>query len=360
MQPLNLSEFESAARERLPAMVFDYYVGGSDDEVSLQNNRKAYQKLHLYPRMLTDVSQRNLSTTVLGEQVAAPILIAPTGFAAMAHPSGEIAIAEAASNLGIGMTLSTMSNYSLEDVAAVARVPLWFQLYVYRDRAVTRALVERAEAVGYKALVLTVDTPILGRREKDIRNHFHLPPHLTAKNFVEGSGMEQISQDSLTSGLLMYILSLWDASLSWKDVEWLATITRMPILLKGILRPDDAVKAIEHGAAGVIVSNHGGRQLDTAVAPIDTLPSVSQALDNRGEVYVDGGVRRGTDVLKAIALGAKAVLVGRPILWGLALDGQTGVERVLTLLRDEFDVAMALCGCRSIAEITPDLVAYPK
>lgn len=172
--------------------------------------------------------------------------------------------------------------------------------------------------------------------------------------------MEQISQDSLTSGLLMYILSLWDASLSWKDVEWLATITRMPILLKGILRPDDAVKAIEHGAAGVIVSNHGGRQLDTAVAPIDTLPSVSQALDNRGEVYVDGGVRRGTDVLKAIALGAKAVLVGRPILWGLALDGQTGVERVLTLLRDEFDVAMALCGCRSIAEITPDLVAYPK
>ena len=240
----------------------------------------------------------------------------------------------------------------------LAKFPLWFQLYVYKDREVTKALVQRAEATGYQALMVTVDTPLLGRREKDIRNGFHLPEGLVAANFY-GSGMEKIEAAIKTSSLGVYIRSLFDDTLTWGDIEWLQSITELPILVKGILRSDDALLAINHGAKGIIVSNHGGRQLDTAISTINALPAIAEAVRGRAPILIDGGIRRGTDILKAIALGATGVMLGRPILWGLAVDGEEGVSNVLQLIKDEFDLAMGLCGCRSIAEITHDLIILP-
>jgi 4-hydroxymandelate oxidase len=354
---LNLQEYERAAAERLPKMVYGYYVGGANDEHTLTDNRRAYDRIRLRPRMMMNVSQRSTATRIFDHQTNTPIMIAPTAFAGMAHADGELAIARAAGHTGTPMTLSTMSNYRLEDVSDAARdVPLWFQLYVYKDRSVTEALVKRVEAAGYQALAVTVDTPLLGRREKDIRNEFHMPDGLTAANFY-GSGMEHIEREISESGLASYIKAQFDDSLTWEDIKWLQSITSLPILVKGVLRGDDAAQAVAHGASGIIVSNHGGRQLDTAIATIDALPDVVAAVGAQVEVYIDGGVRRGTDVLKAIALGAQGVMVGRPVLWGLAMDGEAGVAAVLNMLHEEFDLAMALCGCRSIAEITPDLIA---
>lgn len=355
---LNLFDYERQAEQHLPAMVFGYYVGGANDEITMNENRRAFDRIKLRPRMMVSVRERSMATTVLGEAVASPIMISPTAFAALAHPDGEIAIAKAASNLGIGMGLSTMSTYRLEDVATAANVPLWFQLYVYKDRAVTEALVARAEAAGFKALAVTVDTPLIGRREKDIRNSFHLPEGYKAANFY-GSGMAFVEREIADSGLNAYIAKLFDDSLTWKDIEWLRSITKLPVLVKGVLRGDDAQQAIAHGASGIIVSNHGGRQLDTAVATIEALPDVVKAINGQVEVYIDGGIRRGTDVLKALALGARAVMIGRPVLWGLCVDGQAGVEDMLALLHTELDLAMALSGCPTLADITRDLVVLP-
>jgi 4-hydroxymandelate oxidase len=301
------------------------------------------------------VSQRDLTTTVLGQTMPMPLILAPAAFHKLATPEGEIATVRAAGAHGLTMTLSTLSTTRLEDVAQAATSPLWYQLYVYKDREVTRDLVQRAEAAGYRALVLTVDTPLLGRRERDVRQEFHLPPGLSAAN-LEGRGAERVAEEEGQSGLAAYVAALQDPSLTWKDVDWLRSITEMPILLKGILRGDDARRAIDHGAAGVIVSNHGGRQLDTVPATIDALPGVVEAVLGRIEVLIDGGVRRGTDILKAVALGAKAVLIGRPILWGLAANGYDGAHQVIQLLRSEFDLAMALAGCPTVADITPDLI----
>ncbi len=242
----------------------------------------------------------------------------------------------------------------MEEVAAAASGPLWFQLYVYRDRAVTRALVERVEAAGCTALVLTVNAPLLGRRERDVRNRFQFPDGMVLANLLP-AGLERFPRTE-GSGLASYVASLLDPSLSWKDVTWLQSITRLPVLIKGIVRADDAARAIASGAAGVVVSNHGGRQLDTAPATIDALPPIVDAVDGRGDVLLDGGVRRGTDVIKALALGARAVLLGRPILWGLAAGGAAGVGRALELIRDELDLAMALCGCPTVADIGRDLL----
>ncbi len=353
-EPINLFDFEKLAESRVGRAAWDYYASGAGDEITLRDNHAAYDRIRLRYRVLRDVSQRDLSATVLDQRVSMPVLIAPTAFHGLACPDGELATARAAGAAGTIMMLSTLSNTALEDVAQAAAGPLWFQLYIYKDRGATADLVERAGAAGFGAIVLTVDAPVLGKRERDIRNRFALPPDLAVQNLAP-AGMGAIPP-SQGSGLAAYFASLLDASISWKDLEWLRSATRLPVLVKGIVRGDDAQRAVELGASAVIVSNHGGRQLDTAPPTINVLAEIVQAVDGRAEVLIDGGIRRGTDVVKALALGARAVLLGRPILWGLAVDGQAGVCRVLDLMRAELDSAMALCGCASLADITPDLV----
>ena len=354
MEPVNLFDFERLAQERLDPTAFDYFYGGAGDEITLRANRTAFDRLQLLPRVLVDVSQRDISTTVLGSPISFPVLIAPTAFHRLAHPDGEIATTTAARDAGTIMVLSSLSNTPLEEVAAVGG-GRWFQLYVYRDRELTRDLVARAESAGYTAIVLTVDAPVLGRRERDVRNRFSLPEGLGVANVVP-RGYGRLPEGSGGSGLAAYFASLLGSSLNWRDVEWLRGITSLPLVLKGIHRPDDAVRAIEHGAGGIIVSNHGARQLDTAPASIDMLPPIVEAVAGRVEVMMDGGVRRGTDVVKALALGARAVLVGRPVLWGLAVGGAEGVSQALSLLREELDLALALCGCSSVADVERSLV----
>ncbi|MBI1280968.1 MAG: alpha-hydroxy-acid oxidizing protein [Anaerolineaceae bacterium] len=349
---LNLREFEPLAREQLSQMIFEYYASGANDDVTLSANQSAYQRILLRPHMMTGNAQRSMKTTVIGQPMNIPILIAPMAYMKMAHPDGEYAMARAALSHSISMIVSTTATVALEDVAAaVPNAANWFQLYLYKDRAAARALVERAESCGYKAIVLTVDRPVLGRREADIRNNFALPSNMEIKNFPAEANREGVSA---------YHAPIFEDNLRWSDVSWLKSITRLPVLVKGVLRGDDARLAIERGADGIIVSNHGGRQLDGALATIDALPDVVQAVDGVVDVLIDGGIRRGTDVLKALARGAKAVLLGRSLLWGLALNGETGVGHVLDLITQELDLAMALCGCHSIADITPDLLADEK
>lgn len=361
-QPINLFEYEALAPQYLSPMALDYYASGAWDEVTLRDNRRAFESLKLRPRMLVDVSQRDLSVEVLGQTLAMPILIAPMAFQCLAHPEGEVATARIAAELGTVMVLSTLSTKRLEDVAVASgqvksqtNNPLWFQLYVHRDRTLTRALVERAEAAGFSALCLTVDAPVLGRRERDRRNQFTLPPGMELANLTTMADLA-IPKAAGESGLFAYFAQQLDPGLTWRDLEWLRSITELPVVVKGILRGDDARRAVDCGARAIIVSNHGGRQLDGAIATIEALPEVVAAVGETVEVLVDGGIRRGTDILKALALGAKAVLVGRPLLWGLAADKEAGGRHVLELLRDELDVAMALSGCATIQDIDPDLV----
>jgi 4-hydroxymandelate oxidase len=362
---LNLREFESAAAARLPGMVFDYYAGGAGDEVTACAAHDAWDAISLRYRVLRDVSQRNLAVKVLGDDLAFPVMVAPMAFQRLAHPDGELATARAAAAVGAGMILSTLATTSIEDVRAAANGPLWFQLYIYRDRDASRALVERAERAGCSALVLTVDSPLLGRRERDARNGFHVGPEFTVPNLtgdpraaLAAAAAHGNAHGGNESALARFVETHWDASISWRDVDWLRSITKLPVLVKGIVRGDDAVLALEHGAAGVIVSNHGGRQLDTSINTANALRDVADAMGGRGALLVDGGIRRGTDVIKALACGANAVLLGRPVLWGLAVGGAGGAQHVLRLLRDEFDLALALTGCRSPAELTRDLLSF--
>lgn len=359
LKPINLSEYEKLATNALSQNVLDYYSSGAWDEVTLRDNRAAFERFKIRPRMLVDVSSRNLSTKVLGQSIEMPLLIAPMAFQRLAHQDGELATARAASKAGIGMVLSTMATYSIEDVATAGyqntTSARWFQLYVHRDRGLTRALVERAYAAGYQALCLTVDAPVLGQRERDKRNEFTLPPGFQLANLATLSGLKIPHEDG-ESGLFRYFAQQLNPALTWKDLEWLQSLSPLPLAIKGILRGDDALKAVEHGAKAVIVSNHGGRQLDSAIASIDALSEVVTAVADKAEVLVDGGIRRGTDILKALALGAKAVLLGRPVLWGLAVAGEIGVSHVIELLRSELDVAMALSGCAQIEDIDSSLV----
>lgn len=357
MALVSIFDYEDAAREKLSAMAYDYYRGGSADEITLRDNHEAYDRLRLRYRVLRDVSERDLSTEVLGQRISMPVLIAPTAFHQLAHPDGEVATARAAAAAGTILTVSTLSNRAIEEIAEATTAPLWFQLYVYRDRQATASLVGRAEAAGCSALVLTVDAQVWATRERDVRNRFHLPAGLPLANLMP-AGLDQIRPSASDSGLAQYVVSLFDPTLAWTDLEWLAGITTLPIVIKGLVHPDDARLAVEHGAAAVIVSNHGGRQLDTSVSTVAALPAVADAVGGRIPVLVDGGVRRGTDVVKALALGARAVLVGRPILWGLAVDGERGVGSVLEIFRKEIDVALGLCGCRSCDEVDPDLLAH--
>jgi 4-hydroxymandelate oxidase len=352
---LNLHDYEAAARERLEPVVHAYFASGANDEITLRENRSAFDRLALAYRVLIDVSRRDLATSVLGERISFPVILAPTAFHRLAHPEGELATARAAGSAGTVLVLSTLSTSPIEEVVRASTGAVWFQLYVFKDRAATEVLVRRAEAGGARALVLTVDAPLLGRRERDVRHRFQLPRGLSVAN-LDFRGLGNLPDAVAESGLAAYFATLLDASVSWRDLDWLRSITRLPIVLKGIVRADDAARAVEHGARAIVVSNHGGRQLDTAVATIDALPSVVEAVGGRAEVYLDGGVRRGTDVVKALALGARAVLLGRPVLWGLAVDGSSGVARVLEILRAELDLALALCGAPTLAELTRDLV----
>lgn len=356
-EPLNIDEYAQHAARSLPKMVYDYYEGGAEDEISVLENRRAWQQIALRPRVLVDVRERDLTTTVLGSRIAFPILTAPCGFNALAHPDGELAVARAVTAAGTIQVVSTAATYSLEEVATAAPTGLrWFQLYCYRDRGITRSLVERAAAAGYRALCLTVDAPFVGRRERDIRNCFGLPPGLRWKN-LEAHGLDKMEAVGDGSALKKYIENIWDAGLTWEAVEWLRDISPLPLVLKGVLTAEDARLAVAHGAQGIVVSNHGGRQLDGAVSTASVLSEIVEAVAGHVEVYVDGGIRRGTDVMKALALGARAVLIGRPYLWGLAADGESGVARVLELLRAELELGMGLSGMPNLASIVRGSVA---
>jgi 4-hydroxymandelate oxidase len=342
--PLNVWDYEQLAAQRLEPGAYGYYAGGAGDELTLRDNVRAYRRWQLRPRVLVDVAGCTTATTVLGHDVSMPLLVAPVAFQRVAHPDGEIGMARAAQATGTLMTLSTLSTTPPEQVAETG-VARWFQLYVFRDEGVTRELVERAAAAGFTALVLTVDTPVLGRRERDHRTGFTIPPEITVAAFGSGgiTPAEAFAQMS--------------ESVSWHDVERLAAEAGLPVLVKGVLTGEDASLACEHGAAGIIVSNHGGRQLDGAAATIDALPEVVAEVGGRLEVLVDGGVRRGGDVVKALALGARAVLVGRAPLWGLAAGGEAGARHVLELLRAEILLALKLVGSVSPLDVSRDRVA---
>jgi 4-hydroxymandelate oxidase len=351
---LNVGDAEAIARRKLPRAFFDYYAGGAEDERTLGRNREAMDRWVLLHRVLVDVSHPNLATTFLGEKVSMPIGLAPTAFHKLAHPEGEVATARAAGMAGVLMASSTIASTPLEKIAEAATGPLWFQLYVYKERDLARDLAERAERAGYRALMLTVDTPILGRRERDLRSGFKLPAGVTMANFDAYS--DTYRKWNFPGGMAARVHDLMDQSLTWEAVSWLRSISPLPIVLKGVVRADDARRALDAGVDAIVVSNHGGRQLDGGEATILALPDVVEAVAGRLEVYVDGGFRRGTDILKALALGARGVLVGRPYLWGLAAAGSPGVERILAILRSELALAMALAGAPSLSEIDRTLV----
>lgn len=342
MDPINVFDYEAIARTKMDPAHWDYINGGSDDEVTLRANRASLERIRLRPRVLVDVSANVLDTraSVLGTPISMPLMVAPTAMHCLAHPEGECATAQAAGKANTLMIASTTATRSLEEIAQAASGPLWFQLYIYPKLQVAEKLVYRAESAGYRAIVLTVDLPVLGNREKDKRNNVAIPPPpFVEANFVD---VEKRGQE-------------W-VSLTWESLSWLRSITSLPILLKGILTAEDALLAIEHGMDGIVVSNHGGRQLDSALASIDALPEIVEAVAGRCEVYFDGGIRRGTDILKALALGARAVLVGRPVLWGLAANGAEGAYQVLEILRKELELAMALSGRPTLRSIDRTLV----
>ena len=358
-QLINLADFERAAEAALDPMAWHYYRAGAGDERTLRENRAAFERRRLLPRVLVDVERRSLATTVLGRPVGWPVLVAPMALQGLACSDCEAATARAAAAMDTVLCVSTLSNLSLEQVRAAAPdARQWFQLYVQRDRGVTAELVTRAAAAGYEALVVTVDAPLLGRREGAVRHGLRLPPHLVLGNFPLDVGAAMLAHRTAgESSLAAHFAVTSDPTVTWRDLAWLRGLSPLPVVLKGVLRADDASRAADAGAAAVVVSNHGGRQLDGAVASLDALPAIVAAAGERLEVLMDGGIRRGTDVMIALALGARAVLLGRPVLWGLTVGGEAGAARVLELLRDEVDLALALAGCTSPAEVGPDLLA---
>ena len=352
---LNIADYAGAARGKLPQNVFDYYEGGALDEITLRENTAGWERLKLYYRVLAGVRPRNMSTTVLGQPVSMPIVVAPTAFHKLACEDGEIAAAKAAKVAKTLFILSSLSNTAMEAVFAEAASPRWFQLYIYKDREITFELVKRAEAAGAEAIVLTVDAPGLGTRERDTRNNFRLPEGLTVENLAPlGKGN---FPEVKGSGLAAYVRANFKQDLGFDDLDWLCRSTELPVVVKGVVRGDDARRAAEHGAKAVVVSNHGGRQLDAAPATCEALPHIVDAAGDLCEIYVDGGIRRGGDVVKAIALGARAVLVGRAVLWGLCVAGEQGATQVLEILRRELDEAMLLCGCTRLSDIGRWLLA---
>jgi isopentenyl diphosphate isomerase/L-lactate dehydrogenase-like FMN-dependent dehydrogenase len=349
-EPLNVLDYERLAEQRLGAGPFGYYAGGAGDEHVLTGNVESWRRLRLRPRVLVDVSGVSTAANVLGTPVSMPLLVAPTALQRLAHPDGELGMARAAAAAGTIMCLSTLATSTPEEVAAAAPgAPRWFQLYVLRDRGTTRALVEQAVAHRYQAIVLTVDAPRLGRRERDLRTAFRVPEEMVVPSFAAALGRWEGASP-------LELLGAIDPALGWKDVEELQSLSSLPLVLKGIQTGEDAALACERGVDAIVVSNHGGRQLDAVAPTAELLPEVVEAVGGRLEIYVDGGIRRGSDVVKALALGARAVLAGRAPLWGLACEGETGARRVLELLRDEIELTLALLGCASPAAVGADHV----
>ena len=378
----NVDDLRSLAKRRLPAGVFDYIDGGAEDEITLRRNVEAYRKVSFKPRVLRDMANIDTSTSLFGRKLDFPLVLAPTGFTRIAHSEGELAVVRAATRAGIPFTLSTMATRSIEECASVAEsdTRLWFQIYTWRDRSVVKNLVERAEAAGFEAVCLTVDTAVLGRRERDVRRGFTLPPEVGLGTIIDGlknpgwtwdflkadpirfANVEGITaiDGSTAVDLAEHMKSQFDPGLSWSDVEWLRSIWKGPILIKGIQTVEDALIAVESGVEAIAVSNHGGRQLDGAPAPFDLLPEVAEAVQNRLEIICDGGVRRGSDVVKAVSLGANAVMTGRPYLYALGACGERGVDHVLDLLQEGIERTMALTGVASVEDLSQDLISRTK
>jgi L-lactate dehydrogenase (cytochrome) len=373
---LTIDDLRRLARRRLPRVVFDFVEGGAGDERTVARNRAAFERLLFRPRILVDVSKRDQATVVLGERLATPVLVSPTGMAGLCWPKGEVAAACGAQAAGTIYTLSTHSSCSIEEVAAGAPGPLWFQLYVWQNRDLTRSFVERARDAGYRALVLTVDVPIISRRERDIRNGFTIPPRITVRNALDtirrvGWMRRVLFGPRLTLANLVGapgapradLVTLGgvahrqvDPSVAWADLAWFRSLWQGPLLLKGVLTAADARRAADHGVDGLIVSNHGGRQLDGTPASVEALPEIADAVGDRIEVLLDGGVRRGADVVRALALGARAVMIGRPYLYGLAVGGTAGVRRALDILAGEVDHTLALVGVPRVGDLDPTVV----
>ena len=378
----NVDDLRSLAKRRLPAGVFDYIDGGAEDEITLRNNVDAYRNVSFKPRVLRDMTHVDTSTSLFGRRLAFPLVLAPTGFTRIAHSEGELAVVRAATRAGIPFTLSTMATRSIEECASVAEsdTRLWFQIYTWRDRSVVKNLVERAEAAGFEAVCLTVDTAVLGRRERDVRRGFTLPPEVGLGTIIDGlknpgwtwdflkadpirfANVEGITaiDGSTAVDLAEHMKSQFDPGLYWSDVEWLRSIWKGPILIKGIQTVEDALIAVESGVEAIAISNHGGRQLDGAPAPFDLLPEVAEAVQNRLEIICDGGVRRGSDVVKAVSLGANAVMTGRPYLYALGACGERGVDHVLDLLQEGIERTMALTGVASVEDLSQDLISRTK
>ena len=347
VRPVNVREYERRAEEVLEAGAHGYFAGGACDERTLAENVAAFTRLKLRPRMLVDVSNVSAATTVLGTDVSMPLLVAPTAIQKMCHPDGEAATARAASAADTVMTLSTIATATPAEVAEAAPGgKRWFQLYCFEDEGVTRALVDQAVEHGYSAIVLTVDAPRAGRRERDLLTGFQVPAGVTIPSVAAALGRSA----TLT---IAEVFAMLDLTLTWRDLERIRGLSDLPLLVKGVLTEEDARLACEAGVDGIVVSNHGGRQLDGVAATIEALPEIVDAVEGRVEVFVDGGIRRGTDVVKALALGARAAMVGRPVLWGLASDGEKGARHVLELLREELELALLLCGCPTPADVTP-------
>ena len=372
----NLDDFRVLAKKRLPRMVYDYLDGGADDEVTLGRNQSSFSNIQLMPRALRDVSNIDLSTTVLGQQVDIPVLLSPTGQTRMFHHSGESAVARAAAKAGTIYSLSSVSSTSIEDTAAASDGPKWFQIYVWRDREVIKEFMDRCRESGYNALCLTVDLPVHGNRERDLRNQLTFPAAVAPKvvadvlshprwlyNYlthpkieianVKGSRNASVPKEVT---LLDYVSKQLDSSVNWDDAAWMIEQWDGPFIIKGIVNPEDAKRAVEIGARAIIVSNHGGRQLDFMPPTIEVLPQIVKAVAGRAEILLDSGVRRGTDVIKALALGATAVMIGRPYLYALAAGGEAGVDRMFELLRAELMRDMAMLGCTKISDLTPEYI----
>jgi lactate 2-monooxygenase len=363
--PLQIEDLELLAKSLLTDEAYGYIAGAAGSEVTMQTNQQAFDRWHIVPRMMCDVAERDLSVELFGSTFPAPLVMAPIGVQSLAHPDGELETARAARELNLPFCYSSASTQSPEDVAKVAEdSPRWFQLYWPRDRDITRSFVQRAEAAGYSALIVTLDTRMLAWRERDLNLAF-LP-------FLKGEGiglylsdpvfrsrLEKPPEEDIETTIMTWAGGFSDLSHTWEDIAYLKESTSLPIVLKGILHPDDARLAIQHGADGIIVSNHGGRQVDGSIGALDALPGVVDATAGEIPVLFDSGIRRGADVFKALALGAKAVLIGRPFMWGLAVDGADGVREVMQRILADFDITMTLCGCRELSKVTSEMLVRP-
>jgi isopentenyl diphosphate isomerase/L-lactate dehydrogenase-like FMN-dependent dehydrogenase len=365
-----IAELRALAKRSVPKPIFDYADGAAWDEVTARRNRSAFEDVTLHPRALVDVSSVSLATTVLGREIALPIIAAPTGLSGLQHPEGEAAVARAAQAAGTLSTLSTMASWSIEEVAAAAPGRRWFQLYVMSDRGLVDELLARAAAAGYEALMVTVDVQVAGVRERDVRNGFSLPPRVTLRGLAAGLRHPRwsagfVARPRLTPGSLGWegttsatlaaaVNRSFDPAVTWDDLAALRARWNGPVIVKGVMRADDAVRCAEAGVSAIVVSNHGGRQLDGAAATIEALPAIADAVGDRLEVYLDSGVRRGTDIVKALALGARAVLIGRALMYGLGAAGEPGARRAFAILQEELRVALALAGCPRVTELSRD------